>query len=264
MNKFKYYGDDGFNLAGRFISVSFGGGVNSTAILLGFYELGIKPDLITFSDTGGELPITYKHVQDVSEWCESVNFPKINIVRYAKETLEQECHRRETLPSLAFGFKTCSQKHKRQPQEKFYNSLPKCKEIWKRKEKIVYCIGYDFDEWHRIREYNDKKYENYYPLVEWGWNRTMCENKVKEYGFTAHKSSCFFCPAMKKYEVLNLKNEYPEHFKRALAIEAQAEKKTVKGLGRNWSWQELATADDNQLKLFDEDSFDIGCGCMNG
>lgn len=264
MNKFKYYGENGFNLENRFISVSFGGGVNSTAILLGFHERGIKPNLITFSDTGAELPITYRHVQEVSDWCESVGFPKIEIVKYKKETLENECLRRETLPSLAFGYKTCSQKYKRAPMDSYFNKIDKQYKIFEKYGKVVYCIGYDFDEWHRIKEYDNKKYENYYPLVDWCWNRQKCEEKVKEYGFTAHKSSCFFCPAMKKHEVLRLKKENPELFQRAILMERNAIKKTVKGLGRNWSWEELQKADDNQLKLFSDESFDIGCGCMNG
>lgn len=264
MNKFKYYGDEGFNLTDRFICVSFGGGVNSTAILIGFYELGITPHLITFADTGGELPHTYKHVEEIDEWCKKVGFPKIDIVRYQKETLEEECHRRQTLPSLAFGFKTCSQKHKMQPQEKFYNNHDDCKKVWSEGDKIVKCIGFDFDEWHRIREFESKKYDNYYPLVEWGWNRQKCVDKLKEYEFTASKSSCFFCPAMKKYEIINLKDQYPEYYQRALSIEDQAETTTTKGLGRDWSWRSLGDADDNQLRLFSDDSFDLGCGCMNG
>ena len=142
--------------------------------------------------------------------------------------------------------------------------MKKCNEIWKRGEKIVKCIGFDFDEWHRIREFESAKYENYYPLVDWCWNRQKCVDKLKEYNFTASKSSCFFCPAMKKYEVLNLKNNFPEYYERALAIESNAELTTNKGLGRSWSWKELGKADDNQLKLFDEDSYDIGCGCTSG
>jgi len=37
---------------------AYGGGVNSTAMLIGFVERNIKPDHIIFSDTGGERPET--------------------------------------------------------------------------------------------------------------------------------------------------------------------------------------------------------------
>ena len=38
--------------------VSFGGGVNSTALLIGLEERDERPDYILFADTGGEKPET--------------------------------------------------------------------------------------------------------------------------------------------------------------------------------------------------------------
>ena len=47
------------------------------------------------------------------------------------------------------------------------------------------------------------------------------------------KSSCFFCPSMKKQEILYLKEHYPDLFNRAATLEENAMPylKTVKGLG---------------------------------
>ena len=39
-------------------------------------------------------------------------------------TLEDECLKSGTLPSIAYGFKRCSLKHKIGPQEKFCNNHP--------------------------------------------------------------------------------------------------------------------------------------------
>ena len=54
------------------------------------------------------------------------------------------------------------------------------------------------------------------------------------------KSSCFFCPSMKKQEILYLKEHYPDLFNRAATLEENAMPylKTVKGLGRSYSWKE--------------------------
>ncbi len=54
------------------------------------------------------------------------------------------------------------------------------------------------------------------------------------------KSSCFFCPSMKRKEIETLKRQYPDLYRRALAIEENAmpHLKTVKGLGRNYAWKE--------------------------
>ena len=94
------------------------------------------------------------------------------------------------------------------------------------------------------RKYNeaDKKYHNRYPLIEeWGWNRDDCIREIKAAGLPQPgKSSCFFCPSMKKQEILYLKEHYPDLFNRAATLEENAMPylKTVKGLGRSYSWKE--------------------------
>ena len=87
--------------------VSFGGGVNSTAVLIGMHERGERPDAILFADTGGEMPETYEHVERMKAWCESNAMGRIEVVTYYESkhaSLEAECHNNETLPSKAFGF----------------------------------------------------------------------------------------------------------------------------------------------------------------
>ena len=41
--------------------VSYGGGVNSTALLVGLHQHRIPVDLILFADTGAEHPHTYAY-----------------------------------------------------------------------------------------------------------------------------------------------------------------------------------------------------------
>ena len=48
--------------------VSFGGGTNSTAMIIGMYLHKIPIDLITFADTGGEQPHTYEYIEIFNEW----------------------------------------------------------------------------------------------------------------------------------------------------------------------------------------------------
>lgn len=63
----------------RPLVVSYGGGVNSTAVLVGYAERGIIPDAIVFADTGGEKPETYQTVADVSAWCVARGMPQIRL-----------------------------------------------------------------------------------------------------------------------------------------------------------------------------------------
>jgi hypothetical protein len=83
--------------------VSYGAGTNSTAMLVGLHERGERPDLILFADTGGERPETYRHRGAVSDWCESVGFPRIVTVAEGQD-LETDCLTRGALPGIAYGF----------------------------------------------------------------------------------------------------------------------------------------------------------------
>lgn len=55
--------------------VSFGGGTNSTAMIIGMYLHKIPIDLILFADTGGEQPHTYKFIEIFNGW-KSTGFRK--------------------------------------------------------------------------------------------------------------------------------------------------------------------------------------------
>lgn len=93
--------------------VAYGGGLNSTAILVGLLQRNMRPDLITFADTGGERPQTYEHLEHIDRWLPSIGFPRLTIVKNASpkagyQSLEDECLSKQELPSRAFGIGKCS------------------------------------------------------------------------------------------------------------------------------------------------------------
>lgn len=52
---------------------------------------------------------------------------------------------------------------------------------------------------------------------------------------------------------------------RAIAMEANAELTTVKGLGRRFSWADVVRMDADQAKMFEDHSApEIPCGCYDG
>lgn len=247
------------------LMIAYGGGLNSTAMLIQMAKLGIIPDAILFADTGGEWPDVYEFVPVFSQWLQDRGMPKIISARAARKdaTLYDECMRKETLPSLAFGFKKCSLGWKVQPQDKWTNNWEKAKECWKSGGKVIKAIGYDADEMHRRSIPEDDKYEYIYPLRDWGWGRAECERCVELAGLVAPvKSACFFCPAAKKEEVLRIARNQPNAYERALAMERNAKNlSVVKGLGRHWSWSDVVNADAAQLRLFPDpiDKCERGC-----
>lgn len=241
------------------IIVSYGGGTNSTALLIECVKRGIKVDLILFADTGGERPDTYAYIDMFSDWLEKHNFPEITKVS-GSVTLEQDCLTRHALPSLAYGFKTCSQRFKQRPQNTYLNGYMQCKEVWADGKQVIKFIGFDADEPHRARDFTDEKYIVEYPLIEWDMGREECIQTIKDAGLCLPgKSSCFFCPASKISEIRALKARYPELAERAIKMEENAELTSVKGLGRNFSWKNALATDD----MFDN-YIEIDCGCYDG
>jgi len=244
--------------------VSYGAGTDSTAELIEMVKRGIRPDLILFADTGGERPGTYWYVVMFSLWLVSHGMPPITTVRVVSRTLEEDCITRKALPSLAYGFKTCSQRFKAEPQNKYVNHFPLALETWKKGEKVVKAIGYEYGEERRMRESLDKKYTNWYPLIEWEMDRDACKKSIADAGLPQPgKSSCFFCPSMKKKEIFELRDSHPDLLKRAISMESNAELTTIPGLGRSYAWSDLIRNDANQLKMF-TDVVEQTCGCYDG
>ena len=158
--------------------VGYGGGTDSTAMLIGLWKNHIPVDLILFADPGGEQPHTYAYLEIMDCWLKEHDMPPITRVWYQEKsgqrlTLEQECLRSGTLPSIAYGRKSCSLKHKVAPQERFCNQYQPCLDTWTRGEKVVKFIGYDAGEERRrqgavAHDLLDKKYQKQYPLMDWG------------------------------------------------------------------------------------------------
>ncbi len=241
--------------------LSYGGGTNSTAMLIGMVERGIKPDHVLFADTGGEKEGTYHYITYFNNWLYQHNMPLIETVKYKTKlgvelTLEQDIINNKTLPAIAFGWKTCSQKFKIAPQEKFI------KERYPN-EEIIHYIGFDLGEGHRVKENPLENHKNIYPLIDWKWNRERCVEVIKGAGLCLPgKSSCFFCRNMKKNEILELSDKEKERVK---FIEANAKNKVeMAGLGRQYAWTDLINADEKQHKLFDDlDMFTSPCECID-
>ncbi len=251
------------------VIVSFGGGVDSTALLVEMVRLGDPIDRVLFADTGGEKPETYKHVAFMSEWLVARDAPPVETVRYRPvrapyDTLEGNCLSNQTLPSLSFGSRGCSAKFKHEVMDKHVdgvrrgpNKAPPLPEVAAARAadvKPVRVIGYDAgevakgrgkDKRHGSLIASDGRYAYRYPLVEWGWNRTRCIEAIVDAEIPVPlKSACFFCPASKPWELYWLAGAHPDLFLRAIEIEevARAGKhgiEKVRGLGGYGSVAEL-------------------------
>jgi hypothetical protein len=174
-----------------------------------------------------------------------VGFPDLIVVRrrgvhVPDQTLEDQCLRTSTLPSLAYGGKSCSLKWKVAPQDKFCNHWPPALRCSQSRHRVIKAIGYDAgpSDCRRIKDFDDPKYRFWYPLREFGLDRAACIDLIRSEVPVPCKSACFFCPATKKPELVQLLSEHPDLLERALAIERKALPKlrSVHGLGRSFAW----------------------------
>jgi hypothetical protein len=264
----------------RPLLVAYGLGVDSTAMLIEMARRRINPDAILFANIGAEKEETYRYKPVMNQFLLRHGMPEVITVRYRPhkfknyppyDDLETNCLSNGTLPSLAFGFKSCSLKWKRDPQEAWCKDWTVARECWRKGDRIIKLIGFDagpadIRRRNHAGTFDDPKYEYRYPLIEWGWDRDRCIQEIimeglpgwdpdylartnealakRDYraiqrirpkwisrGGVPMKSSCFFCPAIKAWEVAMLPKE---KLMRIVAMEARAKPRhhTCEGLWR--------------------------------
>lgn len=220
--------------------VSYGMGVDSTAMLVGMHQRGIRPDAIIFADVGSEKPGTYAYRPIIEAWLAEVGFPALTVVRYVPQrprnghydTLEGNCLVNITLPGMAFGRKSCSSKWKGEPIDaevrRLFASHVRAGGIIER------AIGYDAGPCDMRRGGVQARgpWSWVYPLREWGWDRERCVAEIKGAGLPVPpKSACFFCPVTKPAELLELAATSPELARRAVEMEDRAQPRLRKIAG---------------------------------
>jgi hypothetical protein len=166
---------------------------------------------------------------------------------------------------VAYGCKTCSQRFKIAPQDKFVNNWEPAKQQWADGGKVTKLIGYDTGESHRSKkDYSDEKYLFRHPLIEWSMGRAECIEGILQAGLCLPgKSACFFCPNSKPSEIRQLASVYPDLMDRAIAMEKNAELTHIKGLGRSYAWKDIIATSD----MFSDHHFytpEITCDCFDG
>lgn len=231
-------------LVGRLVAVCFGAGVDSTAMLVALRAAGIRPQVITFANTGGEKPDSLLHLDRMNEVLRAWGWPLVDVCRKVPLAstgyvdLFGNCMKNETLPSLAFGLKSCSIKWKGQVQDQFLKGArsgpsarpphPLWLEAQRSGQRIVKLIGYDCGKADQRRAKAapaDASFDFCYPLQLIGWTRPDCVGAIAQAlgaDMVPIKSACFFCPASKVHELYWLAAMHPDLLERALLLERNA------------------------------------------
>jgi hypothetical protein len=261
-------------IIGQPLVVSFGMGTDSMAMLCIMAEEGIRPDLIQFADVGAandpnEKPETYAFIEHACRWFEKVGFPELTLVRNSDASkydgLLDNCERMDMLPSLAYGGKSCSLKWKVAAMEKYVNSWEPAQLAWKHGVKVLRAIGYDASpaDMRRSKIKEDDKYSYTYLLRDRGITRPTCKEIIRRHGLPdPGKSACFYCPASKRDEVVDIAQRLPRQTARALRLEARAENRrgfqSTRGLGRNWNWRDYLAEEAPAVLAWLDENWDTG------
>ena len=222
----------------------YGGGTQSTGLLLmmcdGFLEGYKKPDLVVFSDTGGEPGFVYDYVRKVVSYVDKKYGVTIEIVSRGDlvDDLWHKYRAGNRVASLPLFLnnkdkgmirRQCTNEYKILP----INKLSKKRfNVGRRKKDSVPVIrrlfGISLDEMSRCKQSTEWWCVNDYPLV----NNRMYRNEVIEYVNLNHpeladppRSSCYFCPFHSNLYWKLLQEKHPGVFTDACQIDKIIRKK---------------------------------------
>jgi len=165
--------------------LSFGAGLNSTALLVLLVEKKYPLDEVVFADTGAEVPETYEHLKIVDSYLRKHDV-SLNIVRSKNRTLYETCQRRKVIPSQIWRWST--RDYKITPIHAYYRSLG---------VPVIQYLGISYEERDRIKKSGVPYVKNVFPLVEKKLTRQDCIDIIclSDYDFPMPaRSGCFFCP----------------------------------------------------------------------
>lgn len=200
--------------------LSYGGGVNSTAMILLMEETCEFQEIfselhIVFADTGVEHPKTYDFLEVMDTYLAERGQRLIRVE--AEKTLLEMCQERNFLPSRMSRW--CTKESKLNPlwdyEKEVFKLNPKNNEV-----QLIRFIGIDAGESHRVRVSGYKHIKQRYPLIEYDLDRDACIRLIEKRGLLVpKKSGCFFCPFSSRHELARLSIEYPLLFDEAVRLE---------------------------------------------
>lgn len=191
--------------------VSFSGGKDSTAMLIGMKEKGMQIDMVLYCDTTVEFPEMYDHIKKVESFID-IPITKLSASHSYEYYLLDHMKKTRTgefVKGYSFAgtrSRWCTSKLKTDVINRFLSEL-------KDKYNIIQYVGIASDEQYRIKDLN-------YPLVDWGWTEADCLQYCYDKGFDFgglyeifHRVSCWCCPLQSLDELRKLRKNFPDLWK---------------------------------------------------
>jgi hypothetical protein len=237
--------------------ISYGGGVQSTALLVLAAQGKIDFKYAVFSNVGedSEHPASIEYVNNIAKPYAAANGIDLVEVRRTdrhgnptetiRERLVNMEHRAVGIPvrmsNGAPASRTCTSEYKIKVVAKWVRSMGATKT-----DPAIVAIGISTDEMQRANNRQPIAYEVVeYPLLDLGIDRLDCQNIIKAAGLPVPpKSSCYFCPFHRKSTWREMRRDEPELFAKSVELELKInEKRTMLGKDHVWLTDALKPLD---------------------
>lgn len=213
-------------------TISYGGGVQSTALLVLAAQGVIDFKIALFSNVGddSEHPATLDYVRNIAmPWAAERGIEVHELDRIKRTGETETLMQRLTKPGSrslpipirmsngAPGNRSCTADFKIKVIGKWLKQHGANKD-----NPATVAIGISTDEFHRASTKRVEPYERpVYPLLDLGIDRSRCQTIIADAGLPVPpKSSCFFCPFHRPQMWAEMRRDEPELFDKSADLEA--------------------------------------------
>ena len=235
--------------------VSFSGGKDSTAMLLGMLERSMPIDAIVFCDTGMEFPEMYDHIALV----EKVIDRPITRLR-ADVTFEYLMAEKPCVKTAHIGYgwpgaknRWCTGLLKDDPRSAYLRTIGG-------DHSVVEYVGLAADEGHRMERKCNRKANKRHPLADWGMTEDDALRYCYDHGYDwgglyrhYKRVSCWCCPLQDLRALRSLYRYHPALWRRLREMDDREIERGCRKFRPDYSVAELEmwfAAEERQKKLW--------------
>lgn len=209
--------------------LSYGGGVNSSALFFYLLENNYKLDLVIYADTQEDEKENYISIRNMKKLCEEKNIPFIVVT---KGNMYDYYYKNKAVMSIKF--RDCTGKFKVSMINKYLRTT------YGKKTHFLTYIGHAYDEKHRVKPSKVSYVTLLYPFVDEKILRREHQEIIDKNNFFAVKSGCKGCPHKKKRDFIKMFNEDRKEFDRWRKLEENNSRYPEITLSGSYSLKDIA------------------------